>query len=304
MLKQLFRLAAMLLVLTGAVALGACGGSGSNSNMSGNGALSLDITDTPVEGASQVVVAFTGVDVMGPSGQMHLALASEKTVDLLTLQGNASASLLSGVTVPAGDYQWLRLDVDEANSFVVATGGGKFPLKIPSGSESGLKLVSGFTVAQGGSSDFVVDFDLRKSLTLDHGAGGALTYTLTPALRLTDMQQVGTVSGTVASTLSLGGTLITATDCEPAVYVYIGSGIKPEGYDVTVSGGTSPLTSAKVSLDATSGDYVYTVSFLAPGTYTLAAVCAGADTTGATTLAFSPAKTATVTANNTVTVNF
>jgi hypothetical protein len=196
------------------------------------------------------------------------------------------------------------LDVDGANSFVMATGGGKFPLKIPSGSESGLKLVRGFTVAQGSTSDFVVDFDLRQSLTLDHGAGGSLTYTLKPALRLTDMQQVGTVSGTVTSTLSLGGTLITATDCEPAVYVYSGTGIKPEGYDVTVSGGTAPLTSAKVSLDAKSGDYVYTISFLAPGTYTLAAVCAGADTTGAASLDFSPAKTAAVMANQTVTVNF
>jgi uncharacterized protein DUF4382 len=282
----------------------ACGGS-DNTTMagSGTGTLILSLTDTPVEGASQVVVAFTGVDLMGPGGQTHIALASEKSIDLITLQGNASTVLLDGVTVKAGDYQWLRLDVDEAKSFVFATGGGKFPLDIPSGSQSGLKLVSGFTVVQGGGADFIIDFDLRQSLTLDN-SGGTTTYTLKPALRLTDMQQAGSVTGTVASTLSIGGKLITATSCKPTVYVYSGTGIIPEGYDVTLSGGTVPLTSAQVTLDSMSGNYVYTVGFLAPGTYTLAVTCASADVAGQPTLAFSAIKTATVTANNTTMINF
>lgn len=289
-------------MIAGASLLGlaACGGSGS---ASGTGTLNLAVTDTPVEGASQVVVAFTGVDLMGPAGQTHVTLASEQSIDLLTLQGNASSTLLDGTAVAAGDYQWLRLDVDEANSFVIATGGGKFPLKVPSGSQSGLKLVSGFTVAQGGTADFVVDFDLRKSLTLDN-SGGSATYTLKPALRLIDMQQVGSVSGTVAATLGIGGTLITATNCRPAVYVYSGSGVIPQGYDVSVSGGTAPLTSAEVTLDSMSGDYSYEVGFLAPGTYTLAVTCAAADAAGQATLAFSAAKIVTVTADTTTTVNF
>ena len=289
-------LAVSCLALLGS--LTGCGGSSAS-----NGALSLAITDTPVEGVSNVVVAFTGVELMGPNGQVNETFSSEQTIDLLTLQGNASAPLLNDVTVPAGDYQWLRLDIDAANSYVMTSSGGKFPLFIPSGSQSGLKLVSGFTVAQGSIADFMIDFDLRQSLTLDN-AGGTSTYTLKPALRLIDLQQVGSISGSVASTLSIGGTLITATTCSPAVYVYTGSGITPQGYDVTVSGGTAPLTSAKVSLDNTTGNYTYTLGFLAPGTYTLAATCAAADTTGATSLAFSPTQTATVTANNTTTINF
>ena len=294
-------------VMAGALLIGlctACGGSDSVGIAGpGTGTLRLALTDTPVDGASQVVVAFTGVDLMGPGGQTHVALASEQSIDLLTLQGDASAVLLDGVKVTAGDYQWLRLDVDEAKSFVIATGGGKFPLDIPSGSQSGLKLVSGFTVAQGGTADFVVDFDLRKSLTLDN-SGGTTTYTLKPALRLIDMQQVGSVGGSVVSTLNIGGTLITATTCSPAVYVYSGTGVIPEGYEVTLSNGTAPLTSAKVSLDAMSGNYVYTVGFLAPGDYTLAVTCATADAAGHATLAFSATKTATVAANNTTMVNF
>jgi len=267
------------------------------------GKLNLAITDTPVDSADKVVVAFKGVVLMSPDGQQDYQFATERSIDLLTLQGNASAMLLNGVGVIAGDYQWMRLDVDEANSYLVSSTGGRFPLFVPSGSESGLKLVSGFTVAQGSTADFVIDFDLRNSLTLDNH-GGTTTYTLKPALRLINLQQAGSVSGTLASTLSIGGAPITATACAPAVYVYSGSGVIPEGYSVLLTGGTAPLASAKASLDNTVGDYKYTVGFLAPGTYTLAVTCAMADTAGATTLAFSTSQPATVTANTTTAIDF
>ncbi|MGE5625157.1 MAG: DUF4382 domain-containing protein [Bacillota bacterium] len=292
------RIAALMagsLMLSG---LSGCGG-----GSSGTGTLDLSVTDTPVDGAQSVVVAFTGVELMGPSGLQKYPLSSEQTIDLLKLQGNASASLLDGVAVPAGNYQWIRLDIDDANSYLIDSNGGKFPLDIPSGSQSGLKLVSGFTVAQGGTADFMIDFDLRQSVTLDN-SGGMTTYTLKPALRLINMEQVGSVSGTVASTLSVGGLLITDTACSPAVYVYQGTGIVPQGYNVTVTGGTAPLTSATVALDTNTGAYAYTVGFLAPGSYTLAVTCAATDKAGATTLAFSTAQTATVTANSTTTINF
>lgn len=294
------RVAALLglLLLAG---IAGCGGGGSTPNP--NGVLNLSINDTPVDGADSVVVAFKGVDLMGPGGMTSVKFSTEHMVDLLKLQGNASASLLTGASVPAGDYQWLRLEVDVPNSYVIASSGGKFPLSVPSGSETGLKLVSGFTVAQGNTADFIIDFDLRRSLTLDN-TGGTATYTLKPVLRLTNMQQVGSINGTASSTLSIGGTLITATSCSPAIYIYAPAGSVPEGYNVTASGGTTPLTSAEVSLDDASGGYIYSVDFLAPGSYTLALTCAAADTAGATTLAFSTSQTATVTADSVTTINF
>lgn len=288
----------LLLVSTLLLAVAGCNGSGSGNS---TGTLSLGVTDTPVDGAQAVVVAFTGVDLMGPSGEKSFSFSSEQQVDLLKEQGTNSAALLSSVTVPAGNYQWVRLDVDAANSYIITSTGGKYPLNIPSGSQTGLKLVSGFTVAQGGVADFVIDFNLRQSVTQNNNG-----YTLTPALRLINEQQVGTLSGTLSSTLSIGGTLITTPTCNPAVYVYSGtvSANLLDGFNVSVSGGVQPLTSANVSLNNTNGAYVYTVGFLAPGTYTLAATCGSLDTTGAASLAFSAPQTATVTANGTATVNF
>lgn len=282
------------------LSLAACNGGSSSSS---NGSMSLNITDTPVDGLTQVVVAFTGVTLMGPDGQQSFPFANEESFNLLTLQGNASQVLLSNVSVPAGQYQWIRLDIDTANSYVMTSSGNKYPLNIPSGSQSGLKLVSGFTVAQGGLSDFTIDFNLRQSLTEDN-ASGTTTYTLTPALRLVNAEQVGSISGTASNTLTIGSESITSASCDPAVYVYPGSTTVFNGFDVTVSGGTSPITSATLTLNSSTGLYDYTVGFLAPGTYELVATCAGNDTTGSTSLVFTTAQTASVTANTTTTINF
>ncbi|MHB1544868.1 MAG: DUF4382 domain-containing protein [Gammaproteobacteria bacterium] len=280
------------------LSLAACNGTSSS-----NGSLSLGITDTPVDGVQQVVVAFTGVTLMGPNGQQSFPFANEQSVNLLTLQGNASQALLSNVTVPAGQYQWLRLDIDTAHSYVISSSGGRYLLNIPSGNQSGLKLVSGFTVAQGGLSDFTIDFNLRQSLTEDNSSG-TTTYTLTPALRLVNAQQVGSISGTAFSTMTIGGEPITSTSCYPAVYVYPGSTTLFNGFDVTISGGTTPITSGTLTLNSTTGLYDYTIGFLAPGAYVVVATCAGNDTLTSTSLAFSAPQTASVTADNATTINF
>ncbi len=297
------RVLTTILLAGGIAALAACNGSGSSST----GSMSLAVTDTPVDSAQSVVVAFTGVTLHGPSGTQTINFSQEKTINLLNLQGNASATLLPNTTVDAGQYQWIRLNVDLANSYIVTDTGAQYPLTIPSGSQSGLKLVSGFTVAQGSQMNFMIDFDLRKSLTMaKNGSTGAAKYILKPALRLINMQQVGSIAGSAAATMTINGAAISNASCAPAVYVYTGTNVTLAGYDVTTSGGATPLTSATLKLNNTTGNYDYTVGFLAPGGYTLAVTCAANDTTspGAATLAFSAPATATVMANATTTVNF
>jgi hypothetical protein len=280
------------------IGLAACNGSGS----SGTGSLSVGVTDTPVDGVSQVVVAFTGIELMGPDGRVNYALTSEQSVNLLTLQGTQDFTLLANQAVAAGDYQWMRLDIDPANSYVVTDAGGRYPLSIPSGSETGLKLVSGFTVAQGSLSSFVIDFNLRQSLT-ENNQGGTPTYALVPALRITNEEDVGQIAVTASANLDIGTTPISATGCAPAVYVYNGTPTVLEGYDATASGGTMPLTSATLALDATTGLYAATVGFLAPGTYTLAVTCAANDVSGGAFVGTTP-ETAVVNAGETSTLAF
>lgn len=285
-------------LIAAVVFIGGCN-SGGGSASTGSGTMSLAVADTPVDGATHVNVTFAGVELHGTSGTTtDINFPTPKTIDLLTTSSGNAATLLSGQSIPAGDYQWIRLMVDTSQSTITLNSGGVYPLTIPSGSASGLKLVSGFTVAAGNQADFTIDFDLRKAITLANG-----TYSLTPALRLLNSQQVGQIAGSAPSSFAIGSTSITSSGCSPAVYVYSGSNVTP--VDINTTSSVQPVTTASLTLDNATGSYDYKAAFLAPGSYTVAMTCAANDNPNtADTLTFSTAKNATVTANTTTTVNF
>lgn len=289
---------ALLLLLTATLA--ACNGSSSG----GDGALSLAVADTPIDSATHVNVVFTGVEVqpatsMGGSVQrLEFDFSTPKTVDLLDEQQGKSATLLDGVSLPAGDYAWIRLKIDAGQSSITLIDGSVHPLTIPSGDQTGLKLVSGFTVAAGDTTAFTVDFNLRQSVVLASGS-----YMLKPALRLVNTLQVGTLAGSVDNTVSIGSLAISDPTCGPAVYIYSGSNVTP--VDINTTSSTQPIATATLTLNSTTGKYDYSEGFLHAGDYTVALVCAAKDDpTLADSLSFSAAKDATVTANTTTTVNF
>src|SRR5688572_3048591 len=148
--------------------LSACGGSGGGG--SDTGQLSLGVTDAPVDEASSVVVQFSGVAFKRAGAAAEIVenlTPSPRQLDLLQYQGGRAALLLDGVTLPAGDYEWIRLIVDNEtgvrDSYIVRTGGEECELRVPSGAESGLKLNRGFTLPADGSIALTIDFDLRKS---------------------------------------------------------------------------------------------------------------------------------------------
>lgn len=258
---------AILLSTVGLVA--GCGGSSSGS-VSSTGSFSLSITDGPVDNATNVVVEFTGVSIKPANGEaIVFEFAEAKSIDLLQLQGTASDPLLTGEQLVAGDYEWIRLHVNAAgdgvmDSYMMMDDGTQVELRIPSGGETGLRLVSGFTVAAGGSTNFTIDFDLRKSITNPPGMPSAI---LKPALRLVDNMTVGSIEGSVAEAL------VTQECTDPAaedgsVYVYPGAGVTPSDIQGLAS---DPLASALVHL--VDGVYTYELGFLPEGDYTLAYTC-------------------------------
>jgi len=303
MTTTLKRLASIAAVLAAA----GCGGPGGDST----GTLSLRITDGAVESADHVYIQFSGLELQG--GGQHTTLfycqdpvdpaetivsetacttpTAPKQLDLLMLSGGQAEFLLNGFTLPAGHYSWVRLMVDTEgtlDSYIVVNG-VNYELSIPSGMQTGLKLNRGFDVPAGGSADFTIDFDLRKSVVLS-----AIGYILRPTLRMVDNVMVGSISGTVASGLVPGG-------CTPAVYVFEGAGVTPDDID---GAAPDPVTVASVKLDNTV--YRYRAAFLEAGSYTLAFTCdAGADDPIANdTLVFGTPVTVTVTTGATTVQNF
>jgi hypothetical protein len=264
------------------------------------GLLTLAVTDAPVDGATAVVVEFTGLEVK-PAGGDAISFDYDvpRSIDLLALSGEDSEVLLDGAEVPAGRYDWVRLKVNAeedgvADSYIDLKDGSRHELEVPSGAETGLKLHNGFNVPAGGAASFTMDFDLRKSVHEPMDA--ADSYKLRPTLRIVDNTQVGAIGGTVAAAL-------VTTGCSPAVYVFEGSGVTPDDVDGLVP---DPVTTAVVALDANSGQYVYTVGFLLPGAYTVAFTCAAAGDNPATddAIAFSGTQAATVTAGQTTAITF
>ena len=288
--------------------LAACGGGSGGSSSTMN----LGITDGPVDAASSVVVSFTGVELQPSGGGQSTTInfSSPKTIDLLQQQNGNAALLLSGQSVPAGNYDWIRLmlnvaaDGTVANSYIEVNG-AQYPLVIPSGAQTGLKLVQGFTMTANQVANFTVDFMLQQSITAPPGqsSGGTQDYVLRPALRLIDNVQAGTISGTVAlSTLQSNAACLSGYSGSgplPNAHVYIFSGT------VTPSSTATPVVEPQITLSST-GSYSYSQPFLLAGGYTLAVACTSTSSTGTTTVTFLPAAgmTATVTANQTATVNF
>jgi hypothetical protein len=267
-----------------------CGGE------SPTGVITLSVTDAPVDGATAVVVSFLGVELQPMDGdRISVVYDTPRTIDLLALQNGLSVPLLDGVTVPAGGYSWIRLMIGASSggeSYITLLDGTTHPLVIPSGEQSGLKLHGGIDVAAGGSSDFTVDFDLRKSVHEPMNASDA--FVLRPTLRLVDNMRAGAIGGSVDSTLLVSG-------CSPAVYAYSGAAVVPDDIG---GAGADPVETAMVVVPA-SGPATYFLPNLAPGDYTVAFTCAASadspDTDDA--IVFAPVRAAAVTAAATTTLD-
>lgn len=121
--------------------LAGCGGGSGGTSEPLSGTLSLAVTDAPVDDVSEVVVQFTGVRVKPRSGEaIEIDFGAPLNIDLLSLTGENSATLLNGEPLPAGEYDWIALEVNaeldtEFDSYVLANDGGMIELEVPSGSQ-------------------------------------------------------------------------------------------------------------------------------------------------------------------------
>jgi hypothetical protein len=98
--------------------------------------------------------------------------------DLLKLQDGITADLTGLVEIEAGLYQGLRLVVDKAevtltDGLSFADGSESVTLTVPSGSESGIKVMlnDDIDAAEGESTTLTVDFDVDRNFVFQGGQG-------------------------------------------------------------------------------------------------------------------------------------
>jgi hypothetical protein len=291
------RLAALLLTTA---ALAAC-----------NGSLTVNLTDTPADNATSVVVDFTGIELHNTNGQTTtINFPSAQQIDLMRLQNGVTAALLQGHSVPSGTYDWMQLNVladkdTQGESYILLNTGAQYPLYIPSGS-AGLKLATSFTVAQSGTTQLLIEFNLRQSVTGADPDGQS--YDLVPAMRLEDQTQVGTIAANVdlaALASQQLGSAAQVAQCSGGLFVFAGGSVTPQN-----GGGASLVDFQPIPNFGSATQSSVSLPNLARGSYTVAATCnydlyaptAVPGQSGYQTLHWTVQGNVSVTANDTATI--
>lgn len=279
-IRQIVAVLGTVTILTAA----GCGGSGSGGEKTGR--ISLGVSDDPIRDAEKVCIEFNEIELHGADHSEIISLSPAEKVDLLSVQGMNAAPILVNHELPAGDYQWMRLGVnavlgtsggvgdtggdacDGEASYLIMDGGSMHNLYVPSGAQSGLKLVGGFTVPVNDTANFTAEFDVGKSIAHPHGLDPDVI--LRPTIRLVNNVEVGHLTGEVA------GDLAAAEGCDPWVYLF-NDGVMPNpiDQDALEPDPDDPVATAMVNEQDDGGvfSYHYSIGFLLPGDYEAAFTC-------------------------------
>jgi hypothetical protein len=158
-----------------------------------NGRLKLYLIDSPAS-LDSVIICVTRVEVhkSGSDSTSGWFVINDSTryFDLLLLTNGAS-SVLGDTSLSSGQYTQIRLIIGEG-SYVVDQG-VKHDLEIPSGLQTGIKLIHQFTIEPGKLYELLLDFNVDKSIIIT----GNGKYKLKPTIRVMSMVISGSIAGQV-----------------------------------------------------------------------------------------------------------
>lgn len=167
--------------------------SDSTSPETGQGQLKITMVDSPAE-YDEVNIVVTRVEVHRANNDStngwFVINNNTATYDLLRLRNGASV-ILGNNYLDAGSYSQIRLIIGTGSNIVVD--GVTYPLEIPSGEQTGVKLNHAFEIQSGVIYELILDFDAEHSIMLT----GNGQYKLKPVIRLVPAIISGTISGKI-----------------------------------------------------------------------------------------------------------
>ena len=249
--------------------LTACDGGGGGSDSQGT--LSTSLTDSSTDEYQAIYVTIARVDVHHDDDDTWQTVASpNQTYNLLELV-NGVRETLGISSLDTGHYTQMRLIIGETSddginifsvshpfaNYVIDLNGDTHELKVPSGTNTGLKVVNGFDISENQTTELILDFDALRSVVK---AGSSGNYQLKPTVKVLNAVDYAIAFGTVTEAgatpaVPLEGAFVMAQTADP---------LNSEVMDqVVIDAGT---------ITDENGEYAL---FLAPGTYNLVATQPG-----------------------------
>lgn len=262
------------LLVFGFIFLAGCNGSSSSSRSNtGTGTLSLYLTDAATDDFKAIYVTIDEVRVhmsenndaatnenQESAGYWKVVATPQKTYNLLELVNGVMAEL--GTTeLEAGSYTQMRLmlgekpddelnvdnqEHDYPNYIIRKNSTDQEELFVPSGYETGIKLVHGFDVSPGQPAELVLDFDAHRSIVVT-GRG----YLLKPTIKVVDSFNYALVNGFVedGSGSGLSDAIVSAQKSTPEGLTEVFTSTKTQGesgaYQMYLPAGTYYIVAYK-----------------------------------------------------------
>ncbi len=232
------------------------------------GVLKVSMTDAATTDFKAIYVTVKEVAVHADGGDWVVVSSTDnlpKTVNLLDLV-NGVREELGLATLPTGHYTQMRLILadqpdDSLNilshkhpyaNYFIDQFNQSIELKVPSGFQTGIKIVKDFDISANQTTELILDFDAAKSIVR---AGNSGHWLLKPTIKLLNTTEYCIIQGRVTdntpSHAAIPGVLVSAQ-------VYDGSAAAPED-QVQIEAAT---------VTDNNGEYKL---FVKPGTYTVVA---------------------------------
>lgn len=227
-------------------ALSGCNGSNSN-DPTEVGTLKVSLTDTASPDYKAVYVSVNQVEVKASANENDngwlVVDTVNKTINLLDITGGRLEALGTR-DVPAREYNQIRLLLtdtpdDKTNingndhphaNYVIDLSDNTYELNVPSGLQSGIKLVKKFTIETSGLTELILDFDAMKSVVK---AISSDKWLLNPVIHVIETESVAGIGGSVfnasddsaqqATWMALQTQDATATDTRDAITTHAGT---------------------------------------------------------------------------------
>ncbi|MBF0104395.1 MAG: DUF4382 domain-containing protein [Deltaproteobacteria bacterium] len=255
----------LLMIPLVAAFLWACSNGSSGSSQ---GTLSVGLTDTSTDRYLGVYVTVSEIQVhRSPDGEETEAGwitigTPNTTYNLLDLVNGVRESL-GLADLDTGHYTQMRLILGDTadNSinifsephfyanYVIDLVGNTHKLKVPSGMQTGIKIVQGFDVSENETTELVLDFNAGASVVI---AGNSGQYLLKPTINMLVTSDASIISGTVTKLLDDSG--------------LSGATVSAQIFDSTATDAEDRVNVRTATMSGDGGNYAL---FISPGTYNL-----------------------------------